>query len=168
MPVVPSVVTSACGALLVPYLPPGQGRTTLFLGCCTHLRLSLTPPTTITTFICYRLVMHRPGPGMTAPTLWIVLDWVGQSLNAIMLLGGEATHALPPSIRGAARAVRASERAALRRRDAGFRTAVDRSSAGRVAARRHMPFGPTSWSSTFPLGRSSPARTRSRAALFPR
>jgi C4-dicarboxylate transporter/malic acid transport protein len=153
MPVVPSVVTSACGALLVPYLPPGQVRTTLFLGCYALLGLSLIPSMIITTLIWYRLVMHKPDPGRTVPTLWIVLGWVGQSVNAMMLLGGEAAHSLPPSIRDAAPAVRAIAvlygMAML-----GFALLwIGQASAVTVwAARRRMPFALTWWSFTFPLG----------------
>jgi tellurite resistance protein TehA-like permease len=33
MPVVPPTVSAANGTLLIPYIPPGQGRLTLLLGC---------------------------------------------------------------------------------------------------------------------------------------
>jgi C4-dicarboxylate transporter/malic acid transport protein len=95
MPVVPSMVSAATGALLVPFAPPGQLRLTLLLACYALFGLSLLPSVVITTLIWQRLAMHKVGAAGLVPTLWIVLGWLGQSVTAANSLGAVAHLALP-------------------------------------------------------------------------
>ncbi|HUZ20385.1 MAG TPA: TDT family transporter [Acidimicrobiales bacterium] len=95
MPVVPPMVSASTGALLVPYVPAGQARLTLLLGCYAMFGLSLVASVIIITLIWHRLVVHKTGPARMVPTLWIVLGPLGQSVTAANLLGGAAHLALP-------------------------------------------------------------------------
>ena len=95
MPVVPSMVSAASGALLVPFAPPGQLRLTLLLSCYALFGLSLLPSVVITTLLWHRLAMHQVGAAALVPTLWIVLGWLGQSVTAANALGAVAHLALP-------------------------------------------------------------------------
>ena len=95
MPVVPSMVSAATGALLVPFAPPGQLRLTLLLSCYALFGVSLLPSVVITTLLWHRLAMHRVGAAALVPTLWIVLGWLGQSVTAANALGAVAHLELP-------------------------------------------------------------------------
>ncbi|WP_329131259.1 TDT family transporter [Streptomyces sp. NBC_01476] len=150
MPVVPPMVSAATGALLIPHLPPGQGRLTLLLGCYAMFGISLFASLVIITQIWTRLVHHKTGPAAMVPTLWIVLGPLGQSVTAANLLGGVAHLALPRPYAGAAVAF-------------GFLYGVPTwgfammwlALAASITARttrRHLPFSLTWWSFTFPVG----------------
>ncbi|MFI9403136.1 TDT family transporter [Nocardia sp. NPDC052316] len=95
MPVVPPMVSAAMGALLIPRTPAGQLRMTMFLLCVAMFGLSLIAALVTITMIWSRLVHHgTPAAGM-APTLWIVLGPLGQSVTAAGLLANAAPAALP-------------------------------------------------------------------------
>jgi C4-dicarboxylate transporter/malic acid transport protein len=103
MPVVPPMVSAAAGAALVPHIPAGQLRLTLLLACYAMFGISLFASIVIITQIWARLVRHKTGSAPMAPTLWIVLGPLGQSVTAANLLGGAAGRALPrPYATGAA------------------------------------------------------------------
>ncbi|MFE6858579.1 TDT family transporter [Nocardia sp. NPDC057668] len=149
MPVVPPMVSAATGALLIPHLPAGQARLTMFFACLAMFGLSLIAAIVMITLIWSRLLHHGlPAAGMVA-TVWLVLGPLGQSVTAAGMLAAAAPTALP-----------------------------DRDSAGMdvfslvfgvptwgfamlwlalavavtAHARKSMPFNLTWWGFTFPLG----------------
>ena len=117
MPVVPPMVSAASGALLIPHLPPGQGRLTLLLACYAMFGISLFASVIIITQIWSRLVVHKPGPAIMVPTLWIVLGPLSQSVAADRRPGRRGPPVLPrpvlsgspslrPAVRGAGLGIR--------------------------------------------------------------
>jgi C4-dicarboxylate transporter/malic acid transport protein len=150
MPVVPPMVSAATGALLIPHLPPGQGRETLLLACYAMFGISLIASVIIISQIWGRLVTHKTLPAVLVPTLWIVLGPLGQSVTAAGNMGTAATGALrAPYAAGAAvfgllygvpvwgfAMLWLALAAAITLR----------------TARRGLPFALTWWSFTFPIG----------------
>jgi C4-dicarboxylate transporter/malic acid transport protein len=153
MPVVPPMVSAATGALLVPHAAAGQPRLTLLLACYAMFGISLLATLIIMPQIWARLVRHKVGAAAMAPTLWIVLGPLGQSVTAAGNLAKAAGHVLPaPYGTGAAVAALLYGvpvwgfammwlvlAAALTLRTA-------RAAGGR------LPFALTWWSFTFPVG----------------
>jgi C4-dicarboxylate transporter/malic acid transport protein len=150
MPVVPPMVSAATGALLIPHLPPGQGRLTLLLACYAMLGISLLASVIIITLIWSRLVLHKPGPAIMVPTLWIVLGPLGQSITAAGQLGTEAARVLhAPYSAGA------SVFALLYGVPVWGFAMLWLALAAAITlrtARRGLPFALTWWSFTFPVG----------------
>jgi len=150
MPVVPSMVSAATGALLVQHLPAGQPRLTMLLGCYAMFGLSLIASLVVITQLWRRLVRYGAGPAAMVPTVWIVLGPLGQSITAVNLLGGVAQLALPQPYStafaafGVVYGVPVWGFAALW---AGLATALTVR-----AARQRLPFSLTWWSFTFPVG----------------
>jgi C4-dicarboxylate transporter/malic acid transport protein len=95
MPVVPPMVSAATGALLVPHAPAGQARLTLLLACYAMFGISLLASLFIIPQVWARLVQYKVGPAALAPTLWIVLGPLGQSVTAASNLGKVAATVLP-------------------------------------------------------------------------
>jgi C4-dicarboxylate transporter/malic acid transport protein len=95
MPVVPPMVSASTGALLVPHTSAGPARLTLLLGCYALFGLSLAACVRLIPVICRELAGPSVGPARLAPTVWIVLGPLGQSVTAANLLGGAAQLALP-------------------------------------------------------------------------
>jgi C4-dicarboxylate transporter/malic acid transport protein len=153
MPVAPPMVSAATGALLIPYAPAGQLRLTLLLACYAMFGISLLATLIIVPQIWARLVQHKVGAAAMAPTLWIVLGPLGQSVTATSSLAKAAGPVLPaPYGTGAAVAALLYGvpvwgfammwlvlAAALTLRTA-------RAAGGR------LPFALTWWSFTFPVG----------------
>ncbi|MFI6336581.1 TDT family transporter [Streptomyces sp. NPDC050535] len=83
LPVVAPMVSAALGPLLVPYLPPGQAREALFLGCFAMFGLSLLATLLMLPLIFARLVTDGPLPLALTPTLFLVLGPLGQSTTAV-------------------------------------------------------------------------------------
>jgi C4-dicarboxylate transporter/malic acid transport protein len=150
MPVVPPMVSAATGALLIPHLGSAQGRLTLLLGCYAMFGISLFASVIIISQIWSRLVVHKPGPAVLVPTMWIVLGPLGQSVTAAGNLGTAAAHVLPaPYAAGAAvfsllYGVPAWGFAVMWLVLAAAVTAR--------TARASLPFALTWWSFTFPVG----------------
>ena len=150
MPVVPPMVSAATGALLIPHLGSAQGRLTLLLACYAMFGISLFASVIIISQIWSRLVVHKPGPAVLVPTMWIVLGPLGQSVTAAGNLGTAATHVLPaPYAAGAAvfsllYGVPAWGFAVMWLVLAAAVTAR--------TARASLPFALTWWSFTFPVG----------------
>jgi C4-dicarboxylate transporter/malic acid transport protein len=150
MPVVPPMVSASAGALLLPYVPAGQGRLTLLLGCYAMFGISLFAGMIILTQIWARLVQHKMRPAVMVPTVWIVLGVLGQSVTAAGNLGTQAAHVLPaPYAAGAAVFALLYGVPAW-----GFAMLwlVLAAALTIRAARRHLPFALTWWSFTFPVG----------------
>ena len=58
MPVVPPMVSAATGALLIPHMAPGTGRTTMLYGCYAMFGLSLVAALIIISMIWSRLALY--------------------------------------------------------------------------------------------------------------
>src|ERR1700683_1973055 len=150
MPVVPPMVSAATGALLIPHLGSAQGRLTLLLACYAMFGISLFASVIIISQIWSRLVVHKPGPAVLVPTMWIVLGPLGQSVTAAGNLGTAAAHVLPaPYAAGAAvfsllYGVPAWGFAVMWLVLAAAVTAR--------TARASLPFALTWWTFTFPVG----------------
>lgn len=89
MPVVPPMVSAATGALLLPHLPESW-RPALLCTCYSMFGLSLIVGMITVTQIYGRLLHAGPPPVDSAPTVWIMLGLIGQSITAANLLGTEA------------------------------------------------------------------------------
>ncbi len=90
MPVVPPMVSAATGALLLPYISPGQARETMLLACYAMFGLSLIASLMIIPQLWSRLVHHHVGASAMVPTIWIVLGPLGQSITAVNNLAANA------------------------------------------------------------------------------
>jgi C4-dicarboxylate transporter/malic acid transport protein len=95
MPVVPPMVSAATGALLIPHMAPGTGRTTMLYGCYAMFGLSLVAALIIIAMIWSRLALYGTSGTTRVPTLWIVLGPLGQGITAAGLLGANAALAVP-------------------------------------------------------------------------
>ena len=98
MPVVPPMVSAAAGALLIPHMQPGLGRTTMLYGCYAMFGLSLIAGLIIISMIWSRLALYGTSGTARVPTLWIVLGPLGQGITAAGLLGTNAALAVPPEL----------------------------------------------------------------------
>lgn len=150
MPVVPPMVSAANGALLIPYMAPGTGRTTMLYGCYAMFGLSLVAALVIITLIWSRLALYGTSGTARVPTLWIVLGPVGQSITAAGLLGHVAHLAVEPGLAENLNAFAVIFGVPMW----GFALlwiALATSLTVRTL-RRGMPFALTWWSLTFPVG----------------
>jgi C4-dicarboxylate transporter/malic acid transport protein len=91
MPVVPPMVSASTGALLLPHLPDGQWRLALLCACYAMFGLSLIVGMITLTLIYGRLLHGGLPPVDAAPTVWITLGLIGQSITAANLLGTDAS-----------------------------------------------------------------------------
>jgi tellurite resistance protein TehA-like permease len=150
MPVVPPMVSAANGALLIPYLRPGQGRETLLLACYAMFGISLAASVIIITQLWSRLVTYKTLPAVMVPTLWIVLGPLGQSVTATGNLGTQAAAALPQPYAAGAAVLGLLYGVPVW----GFAMLWLVLAAAITArtARRGLPFALTWWSFTFPVG----------------
>lgn len=98
MPVVPPMVSATIGAMLVPHIPEGILRQTLFYLCFSQFGLSLLAALIIISMIWSRLAHHGTSGTSRVPTLWIVLGPLGQSMTAAGILGTVAKEAVPANI----------------------------------------------------------------------
>ena len=90
MPIVPPMVSASTGALLLPHIADGQWRLTMLAGCYAMFGLSLIIGMVTMTLIYGRLVHGGIPPIQAAPTVWITLGMIGQSITAASLLGNDA------------------------------------------------------------------------------
>lgn len=95
MPVVPPLVSATAGAALVPYLPAGQPQETLLLACYAFFGLSVIAGFLILNQLWHRLMRHGAMTPATLPTVWIVLGFLGQSTAAVHHLGALAPRLVP-------------------------------------------------------------------------
>jgi tellurite resistance protein TehA-like permease len=150
MPVVPPMVSAANGALLIPHMTPGTGRTTMLYGCYAMFGLSLVAALIIITLIWSRLALYGTSGTARVPTLWIVLGPVGQSITAAGILGLNAALAVGPELAEDLSAFAIIFGVPMW----GFAVlwiALATSLTIRTL-RRGMPFALTWWSLTFPVG----------------
>lgn len=150
MPVVPPMVSAATGAMLVPHAAAGQFRLALLLACYAMFGISLFASVVVITQVWGRLVHHKIGPAAMAPTLWILLGPLGQSVTAANLLGGVASLALPWPFATAARAFGLLY--GLPTWGFAMMWLALAATITIRTARDHLPFSLTWWSFTFPVG----------------
>ncbi|MDT5018688.1 MAG: hypothetical protein QOD39_4848 [Mycobacterium sp.] len=150
MPVVPPMVSAASGALLIPHMAPGTGRTTMLYGCYAMFGLSLFAALIIITMIWSRLALYGTSGTTRVPTLWIVLGPLGQGITAAGLLGANAALAVPPELASAMNVFAVLFGVPVW----GFAVLwiVLATELTVRTLRRGMPFALTWWSLTFPVG----------------
>lgn len=150
MPVVPPMVTAATGALLLPHMAAGSGRTTMLYGCYAMFGLSLVASLNIIAMIWSRLTLYGTSGSARVPTLWIVLGPLGQSITAAGLLGANAALAVDPELAEDFTAFAIIYGVPVW----GFAVLwIALATALTVRTlRRGMPFALTWWSLTFPVG----------------
>jgi len=150
MPIVPPMVAAATGALLIPHMPAGVGRQTMFYGCYAMFGLSLVAAFIIISMIWSRLALYGTSGTARVPTLWIVLGPLGQSITAAGLLGLNAALAVDPDIAAAMNSFAILFGVPVW----GFAVLwIALATALTVRTlRRGMPFALTWWSLTFPVG----------------
>jgi len=150
MPVVPPMVSAASGALLLPHMAPGTGRTTMLYGCYAMFGLSLIAALIIISMIWSRLALYGTSGTARVPTLWIVLGPLGQGITAAGLLGAVAALAVPAQLASDMNAFAILFGVPVW----GF-AVLWISLATQLTVRtvrRGMPFALTWWSLTFPVG----------------
>ncbi|MGY4719146.1 TDT family transporter [Naumannella huperziae] len=150
MPVVPPMVSATGAGLLLPHLPAGDARATLFYAAWAMFGLSLIASIVIITQVWGSLLHNGVGPTAMVPTLWIVLGPLGQSITAAGTLGRAAGGAVPAPLAE----VFAGVGVAYGVITLGFAllwTAVALMITFRTA-RAGLPFTLTWWSFTFPVG----------------
>lgn len=150
MPVVPPMVTAATGALLLPHMAAGSGRTTMLYGCYAMFGLSLLASLNIIAMIWSRLTLYGTSGSARVPTLWIVLGPLGQSVTAAGLLGANSALAVDPELAEDLNAFAILYGVPVW----GFAVLwIALATALTVRTlRRGMPFALTWWSLTFPVG----------------
>lgn len=150
MPVVPPMVSAASGALLIPHMAPGTGRTTMLYGCYAMFGLSLVAALIIITMIWSRLALYGTSGTTRVPTLWIVLGPLGQGITAAGLLGANAHLAVAPDLATGMNVFAVLFGVPVW----GFATLwiVLATELTVRTLRRGMPFALTWWSLTFPVG----------------
>lgn len=150
MPIVPPMVSAAAGALLIPHMAPGTGRTTMLYGCYAMFGLSLVAAFIIITLIWSRLALYGTSGTARVPTLWIVLGPLGQSITAAGLLGHVAALAVEHELAEDLNAFAVIFGVPVW----GFAILWIALAASLTirTLRRGMPFALTWWSLTFPVG----------------
>jgi C4-dicarboxylate transporter/malic acid transport protein len=150
MPVVPPMVSAAAGALLIPHMQSGTGRTTMLYGCYAMFGLSLFAALIIISMIWSRLALYGTSGTARVPTLWIVLGPLGQGITAAGLLGTAAALAVPPELASGMNVFAVLFGVPVW----GFALLwiVLATELTLRTLRRGMPFALTWWSLTFPVG----------------
>ncbi|MHB1738930.1 MAG: TDT family transporter [Actinomycetes bacterium] len=150
MSIVPPMVSAATGALLVPYLPAGQPRTTLLYACWAMFGMGLLASLVTITLVWSRLAYHKETPATMTPSLWIVLGPLGQSVTAAGLLGTAASQVLPGPVASTMRTAGILYGVPVW----GFAVMWAAIAAAMTirTVRSGMPFALTWWSFTFPVG----------------
>ncbi len=150
MPVVPPMVSASTGALLLPHVPAGEVRLTLLLACYGMFGLSLIIGLMTMTLVYSRLLQQGPLAGSAAPTIWITLGMVGQSITAANLLGAGAHLVVDEPLATGLRVFGVLFGLVM----GGFGALFFALAVALTlhATRRGMPFGLTWWSFTFPIG----------------
>jgi C4-dicarboxylate transporter/malic acid transport protein len=148
--VIPPMVASAVGPALVPYLPAGQPREALLLGCYAMFGLSLLATLTLLPLIFGRLMLHGLLPLALTPAVFIVLGPLGQSTTAVGQLADVAHTAVGHSYARALSAFAVVYGVPVM----GFALLWLALSVLLTvrALRRGMPFSMSWWAFTFPIG----------------
>ncbi|RDH80492.1 C4-dicarboxylate ABC transporter [Mycolicibacterium moriokaense] len=150
MPIVPPMVSAAAGALLIPHMAEGTGRTTMLYGCYAMFGLSLVAGLIIITMIWSRLALFGTSGTTRVPTLWIVLGPLGQGITAAGLLGATAALAVRPELASAMDVFAVLFGVPVWGFAVLWITLATQLTVRTL--RRGMPFALTWWSLTFPVG----------------
>ncbi|MFK4120713.1 TDT family transporter [Streptomyces longwoodensis] len=150
LPLVAPMVSAALGPALVPYLPAGQARATLLLGCVALFGLSLVATFLMLPLVFARLVTRGPLPLALTPTLFLVLGPLGQSTTAVGRFADVAPGVVPAPYADGFRVLAVLYGVPV----TGFALLwLCLATAHVVRARRHgMGFSMTWWAFTFPVG----------------
>jgi tellurite resistance protein TehA-like permease len=150
LPLVAPMVSAAVGPLLVPYLPAGQARETLLLGCFALFGLSLLATLVMLPLVFARSLTGGPLPLALTPTLFLVLGPLGQSTTAVGAFADVAPGVVPAPYSEGFAALAVLYGVPVM----GFALLwFCLATAHVVRARRHgMRFSMTWWSLTFPVG----------------
>ncbi|KRB76540.1 hypothetical protein ASE01_14180 [Nocardioides sp. Root190] len=150
MPVVPPMVSAATGTVLLGHLPAGEARATVFVLLCAGFGIALVATFLILPAVWQRVLRHGAGEARTVPTLWIVLGPLGQSITAAHHLTVAAPVALPGQDPDLLRAVFLVFALPV----CGFALLWLALAAALTVRqlRAGLPFAPTWWSFTFPIG----------------
>jgi tellurite resistance protein TehA-like permease len=150
LPLVAPMVSAALGPALVPYLPAGQARATLLLGCVALFGLSLVATFLMLPLVFARLVTRGPLPLALTPTLFLVLGPLGQSTTAVGRFADVAPGAVPAPYADGFRVLAVLYGVPV----TGFALLwLCLATAHVVRARRHgMGYSMTWWAFTFPVG----------------
>jgi C4-dicarboxylate transporter/malic acid transport protein len=159
MPVVPPMVSASTGALLLPHVAEGQWRLTMLGACYAMFGLSLLIGIMTMTLIYGQLFSGGSLPVQAAPTVWITLGLIGQSITAANLLGADAALVFvgPNSAVGPDNAVATGLEVfgvvyGLIMGGLGFLMFCLAMALTAHSARRGLSFSLTWWSFTFPIG----------------
>ncbi|WP_310724224.1 TDT family transporter [Streptomyces sp. N2A] len=150
LPLVAPMVSAALGPGLLPYLPAGQWRQAMLLGCYALFGMSLLATLLVLPLVVSRLIHHGPLPLALTPTLFLVLGPLGQSTTATGNLADVA-----PGVVDAPTAHAMAAFAVLYGIPVtGFALLWLALATALVvrAVRNGMPFAMTWWGFTFPLG----------------
>jgi tellurite resistance protein TehA-like permease len=144
------MVSASTGALLLAHVPSGQERLTLLLGLYALLGLSLVIGLLTLALVYGRLVHSGPPAVQAAPTVWIMLGIVGQSITAANLLGTQAGIVVDARTAFGLHLAGIVYGAAM----AGFAVLLFTLATALTvhAARRGLRFSLAWWSFTFPVG----------------
>lgn len=143
MPIVPLMVSAATGPLLVPHLPAGLPRVMLEAACGLFFLLALALSARMTVPIVRRVARGPAIAPAAAPTVFIVLGFLGQSVTAAHTISEPSGH---PALRVVAVVYGLPV----------WCLAIGWLVVAMVVvarkARRGLPFSLTWWSFTFPVG----------------
>lgn len=148
--VVPPMVSAAAFGGILPRLSDGVARDALLVVAYGLFVLGLVGSLAMITLVVIRIAIHGPGPTAAAPTVFIVLGPLGQSVTAACLLGAFAADVAPGPV-GVALDAFADGFGAVVAAVAMAWLLVATAIVVR-AVRRGMPFALTWWSFTFPIG----------------
>lgn len=148
--VVPPMVSAAALGGILPRLADGGVRDALLILAYGLFAVGLVLSLAMIALVVVRIAVHGPGPTAAAPTVFIVLGPLGQSVTAACLLGAVAVDVAPESI-GTVLDAFASGFGAVVITAAMAWLLVAIAIVAR-AVRRGMPFALTWWSFTFPIG----------------
>ncbi|MEU5252121.1 TDT family transporter [Streptomyces longwoodensis] len=150
LPLVAPMVSAALGPALVPYLPAGQARATLLLGCVALFGVSLLATFLMLPLVFARLVTRGPLPLALTPTLFLVLGPLGQSTTAAGRFADVAPGVVPAPYADGFRVLAVLYGVPV----TGFALLwLCLATAHVVRARRHgLGFSMTWWAFTFPVG----------------
>ena len=152
MSVVPPTVSASAGALLLPQAAPGQARLSLLIGCYALFGVSVMSSLIVITLVWGRLARFGlPEPRMV-PTLWIVLGPLGQSVTAAVLLGERAGIAIGAPYASGLKVLGVAYGVPVFGFALAWAALAGAITLRTVRSRAGLPFAPTWWSFTFPVG----------------
>jgi tellurite resistance protein TehA-like permease len=151
LPVVPPMVSAAACPGLVAHLPAGAPRVAALGLCAALLVFALALAWSALRALAARLRADGPGPGPVAPTLWLVLGPLGQSVTAINLLANAAHDVLPEPLAAALRGAALGYGLPVFALALAWLVAAV-ATVARAALRRGLPFSWSWWAFTFPVG----------------